>query len=378
MTNLCRCPSCAQPIDVTSYALHAVVNCPTCGTRFAVPASGGQADVAAPSDWTPRGASRAGIARKRSQPAPAVIMAILASAGLLLVVVVAVAASRGGGANSDQRESSSTKPVARKPAAKSALRPEAAPSSARAPHRQAASSAKPLNKSVDQDRSGLEPESEPAAGDSAPSGAAPASETGEKPADPAVGAASSALANAIMSAQRPATGDQVPAKSESPGTGSPKDYQVTEVKEVPDVDDAKDLSLAERRRLAEIAKLKKLIQRHFIAQRRTSDRSRGQAEDFFVVAKYEMPLDTRVADVRFEVTEAIEPSVNQVADYLLATSAGVMRDFQVVARFDSMSGADEGIVAVRQRYDQAKEYQAQLLAFLQAQQRFQASSIRRC
>jgi hypothetical protein len=139
-----------------------------------------------------------------------------------------------------------------------------------------------------------------------------------------------------------------------------------------------ELSPSDRRRLAQIAKLKRLIRRHYDGRRRTTDRMRGQTSDFFVVAKYEMPLRTRMADVRFEVSQEVDTSVDQMADYLLATPNGVLRDFQVVGRFASMPEAEVGIQAVRQQYDQAKAYQQQLLQFLQSQQRFQARSLQRC
>ena len=61
--------------------------------------------------------------------------------------------------------------------------------------------------------------------------------------------------------------------------------QATELRDAP----TRDLPRAERRRLAQVAQLKKLIRRHYLAQRRYTDRKRSDS-DFFVVAKYEMPL----------------------------------------------------------------------------------------
>jgi len=137
-----------------------------------------------------------------------------------------------------------------------------------------------------------------------------------------------------------------------------------------------DVSPAEKRRLAG---LNKLVRRHFERQRRSPDHSRAQPDDYFVVAKYEMPLATRMADLRFEVSEAVDPSVEQVVDYLSNTPVRVLRDFQVVGCYQSQAEADQALAAVRKRYDQVKEYQAQYLTYLQVQQRFRTiSSVRRC
>jgi hypothetical protein len=184
----------------------------------------------------------------------------------------------------------------------------------------------------------------------------------------------SALAEALLSAERPVASDQTDTTDESQGEGTPDDFQDAMPQAAPEGEELPELSRAERRRLAEIARLKKLIRRHFIGQRRATGRTRGKADDYFVVAKYEMPLATRMADLRFEVSQEVDTSVDQVADFLLTVPTGVQRDFQVVGRFGSVSEAEAGVAEVRQRYDQAKEYQAQLLSFL----RFQASAIRRC
>lgn len=182
------------------------------------------------------------------------------------------------------------------------------------------------------------------------------------------------FADAPTSAPKPGELDSM-----SPG-GGPEDYPDS-MPSAGDDDESPTLSRAEKQQLAKIERLKKGIRRHFIAQRRTASGARGRPDDHFVVAKYEMPFATRVADVRFEVTADIDASVEQVADYLVATPAKTRRDYQVVARFGSISEAEEGVQAIRQRYDQAREYQAQLLTYLQyeqAQQRFQARSMRRC
>lgn len=178
------------------------------------------------------------------------------------------------------------------------------------------------------------------------------------------------------------------AKPDGPSTtkgGTPGEYATGMVAKKSDAasgepatKEEKALSAAEQKRQAYVTQVKKLVHRHFFAERRSPDLARGKPEDFFVVAKYEMPLSTRVADVRFEITDSLDNSVTQVVDYLMGSPTGTARDFQVVARYASMSEAADGLTKVRQQYDQAKEYQAQMLAYLQSQQRIQATSTRRC
>ncbi len=100
-------------------------------------------------------------------------------------------------------------------------------------------------------------------------------------------------------------------------------------------------------------------------------------DDHFVVALFHMPLETREAELRFQVLEGTDDAADELADYVQNTPSGTVRDLQVVARFKSAADADAGLQLSRQRYDQAKEYQAQLLAYLQQQQR-RAASMRRC
>lgn len=182
------------------------------------------------------------------------------------------------------------------------------------------------------------------------------------------------LVDALVSSERKVEYEEAGDEAESPGWSSGND----DVAPLEETAERAELTPEERQRLAAVERLKKLIQRQFLRVRRTTDRTRGEAGDFFVVAKYDMPLATRLADLRFEVSEGVAPSVDQVADYLLTTPSSAVRDFQVVARFGARSEAETGVQEVRARYDQAKAYQEQLLSFLQAQQRFRASAMRRC
>jgi hypothetical protein len=160
----------------------------------------------------------------------------------------------------------------------------------------------------------------------------------------------------------------------SPDPGEPEVYASSELSQEPDLE---KLTPEERRRLVLENRVRKAVQNRFQRQRRESPPLRGEPEDFFIVANYEMPLTTRVADLRFAVSEGIDPSVDSVVNYLVSTPAAHVRDYQVVARFASRQEAETGIALVRRRYDEARQYQEQLLAYLREQQ-VRASSIRRC
>lgn len=371
MSGTCRCPTCAQPIEISGVAAQSPLTCPACGATFAL--STGVAVNAAPPTtmWTP-GSTRAPLSVRRRSTNTNMMFAIMAAAGALLVVVVLVLA-----ATSDSQKSSA-------PVAASSGATTKAPSQGGSGKSTTQTSRKDSRSSrgasgVKSDRKDL------AQGSQTDVGEQTSDESDEAMAGGAAANAAksgSASPESTKSTGSPATSPTATPNKDTPTypVPQPDPADAKNAKDSPNEAkaDAEDLSLAEKRRLAELAKLRKMIYRHFAATRRTLDPSRGQPDDFFVVAKFEMPLSTQQADLRFEVTTAIDPSVDLVKDYLAQTPSQVMRDFQVVARYASMSDALAGLEEARLRYDRAKEYQAQLLAYLQAQQRIQATSIRRC
>lgn len=102
---------------------------------------------------------------------------------------------------------------------------------------------------------------------------------------------------------------------------------------------------------------------------------RAHVEDFFVVALFHMPLATREAELRFQVLQGVDGSTDQIAEYIQATPSATVRDFQVVSRFKSAPDADAGLEFTRKKYDEYKQYQAQMLAYMKQSQ---AKSVRRC
>ena len=66
-----------------------------------------------------------------------------------------------------------------------------------------------------------------------------------------------------------------------------------------------------------------------------------------------------------------------MADYLLSTPENIVRDFKVISRFKSAGEADAGLALVRKQYDEAVQYQQQMLKYLQ-QQYALAKSMSRC
>lgn len=102
---------------------------------------------------------------------------------------------------------------------------------------------------------------------------------------------------------------------------------------------------------------------------------RAHVDDYFVVALFHMPLATRQAELRFQVTQGVDASTNQVGDYIESTPNAAVRNFQVVSRFKSASDAEAGLQFTRKKYDQYRKYQAQMLTYLKG---MQAKSVRRC
>ena len=139
------------------------------------------------------------------------------------------------------------------------------------------------------------------------------------------------------------------------------------------------MSSAERRVLAARFRLRKEVDKRFRRQPRADNRfARKSLDDYFVVVRFEVPLAAREAEVRFEVSGGVEPSVDKIADYLLQRPPRSVRDYTIVARYGSLPDAEDAIRAARKRYDDTKAYQAQLLAYLVKQQRVKAASMRRC
>ena len=115
------------------------------------------------------------------------------------------------------------------------------------------------------------------------------------------------------------------------------------------------------------------LKRAKLAKRSPSERP--HVDDFFVVALFHMPLATREAELRFQVSQGVDSSTDQIADYIQATPKATVRDFQVVSRFKSGPDAEAGLEFTRKKYDEYKKYQAQMLAYMKESQ---AKSVRRC
>ena len=165
-----------------------------------------------------------------------------------------------------------------------------------------------------------------------------------------------------------ATGDKTEqSASPQPNTGLQPDEKPAEGT-TPELDRKQAAARASiERKVAPIFKRAKLVKR--------SPSDRAHVEDFFVVALFHMPLATREAELRFQVLQGVDGSTDQVADYIQATPTATVRDFQVVSRFKSAPDADLGLEFTRKKYDEYKQYQAQMLAYMKEAQ---AKSVRRC
>lgn len=133
------------------------------------------------------------------------------------------------------------------------------------------------------------------------------------------------------------------------------------------------LSAAELREKLARGRLEKKIESLFRRSKFVKSGDRPHIDDYFVVAKFQMPLQTREAELRFEVTQGMKESSIKMADYLVATPMDQVRDFRVLTRFKSPDEAEQGVQFVRKQYDEFKEYQARMMRSMQ-----QARSMQRC
>lgn len=151
--------------------------------------------------------------------------------------------------------------------------------------------------------------------------------------------------------------------------GSEKPIEGQTSKETNPVLDRKQAAARARieRKIEPVFKRAKLVKK--------SSLERAHVDDLFVVALFHMPLATRQAELRFQVTQGVDASTDQISDYIRDTPQATVRDFQVVSRFKSATDAEAGLQFTRKKYDEYKKYQAQMLAYLSE---MRAQSVRRC
>jgi hypothetical protein len=341
MSGIVHCPHCRQPLDVTHAAALAVVECPSCRGALQIPAT----PPAAP-EFTASSNRPAPSRRRRKQR----------SLAPLLIFLVAVSMATGFGAVVALRE---------QPAAvadrSSPPREELEPEIPSLPESIAASDADAVSAEHPQEE--VPPALLEAADPLEEHASLPATQSPAEPPEelPVTATAPPPAPQPAFSGSQTASGDAQTAPSGEPAedVGRPGDYPSVEDQR-PDLE---SMSPQERARWILENRVRKVVERHFQRQRRERNRyERVDLDDYFIVANYEMPLATRIADLRFDVAQGVAPSVEEVSDYLLSTPSTSVRDFQVVARFATREEAEAGIAVVRQRYDAAKQYQAQLLA----------------
>lgn len=359
MSLLVHCSHCRQTLDVAHLTPHSTVQCPYCHGVFPVPdfAHPGAAG-AEPGLPLPTLRPRRSLHRRKSVLAP------------LLVCIVGVIVSAGVGAAIVLQEPS-----------------PALSDRSLSPSRQVAPGP---SQSIQKRNTN-------------PADAAGAPST-RRPQEPTPAAPQSALdqpplsqatedATVPMKETPPTENDPVPGETPSPESqmisaadslhdmGRPQSYSIERPQPSPEAESEKTrLNLQERQRLILENRIRKKVQSLFHKHHREKTAAPGlpQENDTFVVAMYEMPLATQVADLRFELSPGLDGSIDKVTEYLLSTPSTTVRDFQVVARFATPEEAETGIAIARRRYDEAKQYQEQLLAYLQTQQQFRARALRRC
>ena len=87
--------------------------------------------------------------------------------------------------------------------------------------------------------------------------------------------------------------------------------------------------------------------------------------DFFLVGKAEVGTDGK-AKVEFGLLQGTKPASEDIVDYVAGSSQQAIRSWRPFARFGNEETAQKGLVAIREKYDQAQEYRAQLMRLYQA------------
>lgn len=90
------------------------------------------------------------------------------------------------------------------------------------------------------------------------------------------------------------------------------------------------------------------------------------ANDFFVLGIAEMNLVTREADVQFQSVQGQKEAAEFVADYMLNSPEGSLRQWHVFARAKDSSQADEILQQTRSQFDQQREYRERISAMYNA------------
>ena len=120
-------------------------------------------------------------------------------------------------------------------------------------------------------------------------------------------------------------------------------------------------------------RLEKKIQSLFRKAKLSQRGGRKNTDDYYVVAKFHLPLETRKAELRFDVLQGLKKSSEEMTAYLASKPPSTVRQFKIVYRFKSAEKAKLGLEHARQRYDRLKDYQARMLAYVK-----RADSMRRC
>lgn len=121
----------------------------------------------------------------------------------------------------------------------------------------------------------------------------------------------------------------------------------------------------------ELRKLYRFIESRLKAAK-SLDRSPRRDDNYFLIGLAQMTLPERHADVKFEVRQGLDATVQYIADYMINASSQNPREFQVFARFGNDEKAQEGLLAIRQQYDMLQAYREHLMRL------YRAASVRRC
>jgi len=96
------------------------------------------------------------------------------------------------------------------------------------------------------------------------------------------------------------------------------------------------------------------------------------ADDSYILAIGELNVIAKTADIQFQAVHGQQKSAEFLADYVLSASEGAIRQWQVVARVNDSSKAEELVEQARTQFDQQREYREKISA------EYNAKAVRRC
>lgn len=147
----------------------------------------------------------------------------------------------------------------------------------------------------------------------------------------------------------------------------------------------KRLSKKQRQRMAEkkaIDKVRGKIRSQLdrTSLKRLKSKDRPAPADVFVIATIDVPMKSGVANIEFKTMRGVEYGADELIEFLKETPRDNVRDYRILSRHGSGEVAEKSLLQVRKEYDEMKEREAQMLAYIAERNRRLAAikRARRC